>query len=362
VSHPDHPNYGQHLSYDDVNELLKPTEETLNLVLEWLQQNSVTPTSYSAARDWITVTLPISAAERLLDTEYHTFEHVNGNRIVRTPQWSLPAHLHEHIETIQPTTSFFRAHAQGFDHIVEDVNAVDELTAAYQQASDSGRGLNELCNISSATPQCFEELYKTKGYEAAAAGENQIGFTNYLGEHPIRTDLSLFLAKFRPFAVDVAKTFKQLVIADGPGDTPLTPEDLEEGKSREANLDVQAISGINWGTPITSYSTGGSPPFNPSNSTSENTNEPYLVWVNWLQDQESIPQVISTSYGDEEQTVPRSYAERVCKQFAAVGARGTSLIFSSGDSGVGPYDPAECISNDGKNTTQFLPAFPASVS
>jgi len=35
-----------------------------------------------------------------------------------------------------------------------------------------------------------------------------------------------------------------------------------------------------------------------------------------------------------------------------------SLLFSSGDSGVGPDDT--CFSNDGKNTSMFLPAFPAS--
>ena len=106
----------------------------------------------------------------------------------------------------------------------------------------------------------------------------------------------------------------------------------------------------------------GSPPFDPSLSTPENTNEPYLDWVNWLLKQHSIPQVISTSYGDDEQTVPKSYAERVCKQFAAIGARGTSLLFSSGDNGVGSFEGSECLSNDGKNTTKFLPSFPASVS
>lgn len=105
-----------------------------------------------------------------------------------------------------------------------------------------------------------------------------------------------------------------------------------------------------------------SPPFDPSLSTPRNTNEPYLDWVNWLLNQHSIPQVISTSYGDDEQTVPKSCAERVCRQFAAVSARGTSLLFSSGDKGVGSFDGSECLSNDGKNATKFLPSFPASVS
>ena len=45
-----------------------------------------------------------------------------------------------------------------------------------------------------------------------------------------------------------------------------------------------------------------------------------------------------------------------------VGARGVSVVFSSGDDGVGDgiSDPAFsfCISNDGKNKTEFIPTFP----
>ena len=45
------------------------------------------------------------------------------------------------------------------------------------------------------------------------------------------------------------------------------------------------------------------------------------------------------------------------------GARGISVLFSSGDSGVGDGDPdpatQKCLSNDGRNVTQFIPDFPA---
>ncbi|KAG6899604.1 hypothetical protein C0993_008765 [Termitomyces sp. T159_Od127] len=44
------------------------------------------------------------------------------------------------------------------------------------------------------------------------------------------------------------------------------------------------------------------------------------------------------------------------------GVRGVSLLFSSGDSGVGDNDPdpatQQCFTNDGKNETRFLPSFP----
>jgi tripeptidyl-peptidase-1 len=46
------------------------------------------------------------------------------------------------------------------------------------------------------------------------------------------------------------------------------------------------------------------------------------------------------------------------------GARGISIMFSSGDNGVGDGDPnpatQQCFSNDGRNVTVFIPDFPAS--
>lgn len=352
VSDPHHHRYGQHLSADEVKDLVKPTDETLDLVHEWLEANGIIPSKYSSAKDWITVSVPVGVVERLLDTEYHVYEHEDGGLIARAPAWSLPDHLHKHIDTIQPTNSFFRARANKFDHIEAPIH----LDTNYKLPTNPA--LKAVCNVSSVTPECFQTLYSTKGYITRAGGKNKIGFNNFLGEHPIRSDAEKFLAKYRPEAVSSAKDFPQITIANGPGDYALTPAEIASRTSKEANLDIQAIAGISWKTPIISYSTGGSPPFNPSPSTPDNTNEPYLVWVNYLLDQKSIPQIITTSYADDEQTVPESYARRVCQQFAQVGARGTSLLFSSGDSGVGPY--GECLSNDGKNTTKFIPEFPPS--
>jgi tripeptidyl-peptidase I len=96
-----------------------------------------------------------------------------------------------------------------------------------------------------------------------------------------------------------------------------------------------------------------------------------LVSLQWLdfvlsQDAADLPQVFSTSYGDDEQTVPESYAKRVCAGMAQLGARGVTLFFSSGDGGVGDgsSDPTshECYTNDGKEEVKFIPSFPAAVS
>ena len=99
------------------------------------------------------------------------------------------------------------------------------------------------------------------------------------------------------------------------------------------------------------------PPFVPDQLTINDTNEPYLTWLQYILAQPNIPQVISTSYGDDEQTVPQSFATSVCNGFAQLGARGVTVLFASGDNGVGPNN--DCITNDGKNKTSFLPGFPA---
>jgi tripeptidyl-peptidase-1 len=91
-------------------------------------------------------------------------------------------------------------------------------------------------------------------------------------------------------------------------------------------------------------------------------NEPYLDWLDFILIQKTIPQTISTSYGDDEQTVPRDYATAVCNMFAQLGAMGVSILFGSGDGGIGGVGPVNgsCLSNDGLNRTGFLPMFPAS--
>jgi len=89
----------------------------------------------------------------------------------------------------------------------------------------------------------------------------------------------------------------------------------------------------------------------------DNTLEPYLDWLNLNTVQHSIPQSFTTSYGDDEQSVPLDYAKSVCHLFAQLGARGSSVIFASGDFGVGQGD---CKTNYGTNSTKFLPMFPAS--
>ncbi|KAF2708828.1 subtilisin-like protein [Pleomassaria siparia CBS 279.74] len=361
VSDPSHPRYGQHLSHEQVNEIVKPKDEALDLVHEWLLSNGVNAFDYSPSKDWINIKISIEDAERLLDTEYSTYVHVDGTEAPRTTKWSLPLHLHEHIDTIQPTTSFMRIKKNAVDYVLSDNKVY--IPADYKPPTD--QTLARVCTINGTTPECFKTLYKTLGYKPKALSKNKIAFNNFLGEVPIRPDAKLFLEKYEPSAVSGAQEFKFISIDGGPQqDGNLTADQLAEGTSREANLDVQTILGMTYPMSVIAYTTGGEPPQIPDAATGDPPgNEPYLAWVTYVLKQEDLPQVVSTSYGDDEQTVPIAFAKRVCSDFAQLGARGVSLLFSSGDGGAGDIagNHAElCISNDGKNTTKFLASFPAS--
>ncbi|TKA81720.1 hypothetical protein B0A49_00609 [Cryomyces minteri] len=341
-----------------VNELVKPTDNALELVHDWLLDNGVelSHLDHSPAKDWIKVSLPVNAVEGLLDTEYSIFKHEDGSHIVRTPSWSLPAHLHEHIDAIQPTNSFFRAEPRrtnwrpagrpehGMEWNYPPQMDVSNVTVA------------QVCNASAVTPLCLRTLYRTIGYTPQAAGTNRIGLTDYLGEANNKSDVQLFLSKFRPDAV--GGDFAVEVIDNGDNQqTPNTPAQLAAGKDLEGNLDAETVLAIDYPTPLVAYTTGGAPPFVPDAFTPTDTNEPYLAWVSYVLAQASVPQVISTSYADDEQTVPAAYARRVCSEFAQLGARGVSLLFASGDRGVGRT--GACLTNDGRNASTFLPSFPS---
>lgn len=57
----------------------------------------------------------------------------------------------------------------------------------------------------------------------------------------------------------------------------------------------------------------------------QNSNEPYLDFLHYILQQDVLPQTITTSYGEDEQSVPVSYATEVCSLFGQLDARGVSV-------------------------------------
>lgn len=69
-----------------------------------------------------------------------------------------------------------------------------------------------------------------------------------------------------------------------------------------------------------------------------------------------VPQLFSTSYGEDEDSVTPAYAARVVTEFQKTGARGITLLFASGDSGAA-RDDGKCHA-DGEFNSQWPAASP----
>lgn len=217
--------------------------------------------TYSAAKDWIKVSLPIAHVERLLDTKYSVYKYEDGTHIARAPTWSLPTHLHKHIDTIQPTNSFFRAaprksNVMPVEDVGKDVSEAQRVNTVNPPADIT---VAQACNVSAVTPLCLRTLYGTINYSPKVPGKNKVGLTNYLNEANNRSDVFLFLQQFRPEAAQAAFDFTVEVINNGDNQqTPDNATQLEEGKDLEGNLDAETILGIDYPTPLIAYNTGGS--------------------------------------------------------------------------------------------------------
>ena len=153
---------------------------------------------------------------------------------MRTTEYSLPAHIHDHIELVQPTTLFstFRGMRTTF-HLDENAPAIVDASAPpISVPSASGGQVDASCN-GTITITCLLELYNAVGYKASANTGNQIGITGYLEEFANIVDLQAFFADQRPDAVN--STFNFVSVAGGINNQTLS------AAGEEANLGAHAI-------------------------------------------------------------------------------------------------------------------------
>ncbi|KAH9161572.1 subtilisin-like protein [Lactarius sanguifluus] len=337
--------YGAHLSKEQVADLVAPHQDTRKIVESWLEHHGVPPSNVSTSHGggWLTVTgVPVSKANDLLGASYQHYRHTGTNEtILRTVRYALPTALHGLVKTVAPTTFFGSPRT---------LRQTSRKRSGGRTAPPSRRDGTDDENDEALTPSYLRSLYKTVTYQPAALDMSVLGITGFHDQYPSAEDLTLFMTLHRSDAVDPDPTFTVIGVNGGGYD----PED----PGHEANLDMQYAQGMAWPIRHIFYSIGGLPDsdsFIPDSNQPENNNEPFLEWLEYMINQDDIPQTITTSYGGDEQTFPVDYAESVCELFAQLGVRGVSVLFASGDLGVGGGD---CQKNDGSGTVEFLPIFP----
>jgi hypothetical protein len=123
------------------------------------------------------IDVPVSIAEKMLDTvsnllsvpwrsgttyvyfvqTYSVWQHESGDAIVRTTSYSLPEHLHSHVDVIQPTTMFGLFKPMRTTSHFDEVPAGKAATGLVELAS--GAVVDASCNTT-ITPRCLRQLYQ----------------------------------------------------------------------------------------------------------------------------------------------------------------------------------------------------------
>ena len=294
-----------------IKDMLRPSSETVNTIQQWLSSHGISE-DVTVDSDWLYFTTTVSKAEEMLNTKYENFRDTSFDTIAtRVLAFSLPSHIKPHINMIHPTTSFALARPK--------------KTAIHYRKPVSADVSAASCGFS-VTPACLASLYGYASYKPSVI-KAVMGVAGFLEQWPQKPDFKSFLQKYVP-GISSSTTFKCTLINGGLCSSTTNENDIDE-----ANLDVQYAQGISGNIPLVYYSTGGRPPINGGGT---NTNEPYLQFLNFLMNQTTanLPTTVSISYGDDESTVPLSYANTVCNLFAQVGARGVSFLAASGDSGI----------------------------
>ncbi|KAJ6045022.1 uncharacterized protein N7446_003224 [Penicillium canescens] len=335
LSTPGEAEYGQWLQKHEIDTQFPVVDDTA--VVNWLKSAGIS----NFARDGalLNFTGSVEIIGQLLNASFAYYS--NGDLVkLRTTEYSIPDDLTSYIDLISPTVFFGKTRS---------AVPVPSPLQKVQERRASSTEISPACQTS-ITPSCLKEMYNVGDYTPEPAAGSRVGFASFLNQSASYSDLADYESRFNI----PSQSFTVELLNGGVNNQSASKSDIGE-----ANLDVQLIVAVSHPLPVHEFITGGVAPFLPDAdepTEADDENEPYLIFHEYLlsKTNDELPQVISTSYGDDEQTVPEKYAKRVCNLIGLNTLRGLTIIHSSGDEGVG----SACQATDGV-TPQFNPIFPA---
>ncbi|KKY27731.1 putative alkaline serine protease [Phaeomoniella chlamydospora] len=386
--------YGQYYTADEITEIFAPPRSAVDAIRSWLELTGIPAwrISQSANKQWMQFDASASELERLLQTEYHVYEHVRSGRTkIGCDQYHVPGPVKGHIDYITPGIKLMED--SGLSAPTKTQKKREWKRNGHKPSPPKPKpmptGINAitasklaLCDVA-ITPPCIRAMYNfTKGTTATEG--NELGIFEDLGDVYSQEDLDLFFQALAPY---IPKgTHPTLDAIDG----AVAPTSVANA-GYESDLDFQISYPIIWpqnsilfqtDDPVyqndytydgflnnffdaldgsyctySAYGETGNSPLDP----------PYPDpapggYKGKLECGVYKPtNVISISYGGAEAGLPISYQRRQCNEIMKLGMQGVSVVVASGDYGVASFpdsiSPNGCLGDDGDI---FAPDFPAS--
>jgi tripeptidyl-peptidase-1 len=398
---PGHPSFGRHLSRDEVLRHRQPADASA--VAGWLKASGIRTLNNQG--NVISFEASAQSVKSLFEADlgYYAYNGTEADGdtdpVLRALSYKIPAWLRDYIDFVHPIANFmpprrpnghrrrpkWRPRPQPKPtkkYSTTTQLAITTTTSATTKASPisitttttSRAPTHEelfpnLPCFPATVPDCIKRLYNIT-YTAPRRPPSPVrfGIAGFLEQWILRSDVDLFLDTFTPtLPPSYNFTVELLHNATNPQDSP-------RNAGIEASLDVEYAMALGYPTNITYYITGGrgtmldpktgeplpASPSSCSSSPLHGDNEPFMEFLDVLlaKSDAEIPHVLSISYADDEVTVPRAYATRVCDQFAALAARGVSVLVATGDGGAAGTGRTDCWSRE-VAANRFVPTFPA---
>eukprot|EP00928_Gymnodinium_smaydae_P072082 TRINITY_DN55502_c0_g1_i1.p1 TRINITY_DN55502_c0_g1~~TRINITY_DN55502_c0_g1_i1.p1 ORF type:complete len:578 (-),score=108.93 TRINITY_DN55502_c0_g1_i1:87-1820(-) len=298
VSSPSSPDYGKHMTNEEVQELTRPEPGHVETVLAFLRDHGVEARAATPNSDMISATVTVETAEKLLSAKYEDLSHsASGVTVSRTlGGYALPAAVAAAVDFVAPTV-----HVPGVRRPSLPAGSMTEQDAN-ALSFNSPKNLRQLYNVGNATGKAAANKQAVTAFLEQGYGENS---------------LRIFWRMFCS-GITCGKGLPKLV-GDATGGSAGT----------ESMLDIETITGVAGNVESEFWGFSGRSPDNVNN-------EPFLKWLVQMSktSDADVPKVFSTSYGEDEGSWSKPAAERLNVEFQKAGVRGISLLYASGDEGA----------------------------
>ncbi|KAK0625146.1 alkaline serine protease [Bombardia bombarda] len=402
ISDPASPNFGNHLSSQEVISMFAPPEDSVQIVTDWVVASGIAAKriSQSSNKQWIQFDAAAAEVENLLFTDYYIFEHIaTGTKNVACDEYHIPQNIQEHIDYITPGIRLrvdpAKARKLKRDPVEKrGVRASHLLVPIANPALPTLPPLNSTACNKYVTPDCIRAQYDVPEGSTATPG-NELGVFESLNDHYSKEDLDAYWSNVYPKIPNGTYPIEKLI--DGAIGAAQTADEV----GPESNLDFQSAWPLIWPQKAVLFQTDDQ--YIEINQTELNT--PFLGFWNTFFDAldgsyctysafgetgnckkaecldpiypDNNPggytgklqcgvykptNVISISYGGGEADLPFYYTKRQCSEILKLGLQGITVVISSGDSGVGSYEGDGGYANGcaGKDGKVFYPATEAS--
>lgn len=356
ISSPNSPNFGKRWTTAEVHKFFQPHDDSISAVKQWLEESNVQNATLSRDRAWYSFSTTAQALEKLLNAEYFEYRHDEGQVSLACDQYHLPSQLKAHIDYVTPGVLLLPPTKQ-----IAPRKTSKRDTEIQRRAEADPDDLSHCDKM--VTPACVAALYQIPVPTLSPNPDNKLGIYQSLGESWNQENLDSWFTQFVPripnsthpeaISIDGAPTAprpdhtKSETFYDLDASYPIiypqevilwSENDLHYQLSNSHftyafNQFLDAVDGS-----YCTYSAYGETGDLPAVDPSYPDPTPDTGYNGTLQcGVYPVTNVVSFSYGGVEANLPIAWQKRQCNEFLKLSLQGVSLLFSSGDTGVGAY-------------------------